>query len=255
MSSSADAPSSPSLVARGITFAPRGTYVLEGVDLTLEGGWRVALLGNNGAGKSTLLAALAGVLAGAGGEVIYGSRALTDMTLDERVRAFSWLPQALWRDEHFTVRGFLALGADEARATPQSQHLSAFGVEGLLDASLERLSGGQWRRVQLAKAFAPGASVLLLDEPSAGLDLRHMAALRVALEGATEDGCASVLFSTHDLAFAAAAATHVLVLDEGRGVFFDTLERFCASGAAQRLFGLPVEWQSWGKRFIPKVHF
>jgi iron complex transport system ATP-binding protein len=235
------------LQAHGISYARDGRYVIQGVDLRAQGGDRIAVLGNNGAGKSTLLCALAGVLPERGGSVQYMGAEISALSLARRMRAVAWLPQSLWQAEHFSVRQFLSLQPSQdtksERSVLESNEASFFHISALLTKDIRELSGGEWRRVQLAKTFGSGANTLILDEPSAGLDLRHVSALVGALEASTKDGSRAAVFSTHDLAFASAAASHVLVLDEGRSMFFGTLEAFCASGAAQRLFGVPVFWQ------------
>lgn len=251
-----------------------GKQLFSGVGFGIHSGERVALLGNNGAGKSTLLALLAGVFGGSGkgtevgGEVFHGTSSLEALSLAQRLRAFAWLPQALWRDPHFDVRSFLSLSPKNVEADTSKMRAAQawFDVEGLGDRNLNALSGGEWRRVQLAKTFGSGARLLLLDEPSAGLDLRHMGALRLAMthhcEGASSDGLASksagaVFFSTHDLALVAACATHVCVLEAGGVPFWGTFEAFRTNNVASELFGVRVRWHTaegaGGCRWFPEI--
>lgn len=248
------------LVARGLGFTRGGRVIFSGVDFALSAGQRVALVGNNGSGKSTLLRALAGVLPQAGahalshGDVLFGARSLAELPPEVRARLFSWLPQALGRESSFSVRAFLRL-RPEAWHSASGTHetfepggalwhevLSQFDVADLETRLLPELSGGEWRRVQLAKAWLTPARVLLLDEPSAGLDLAHVASLRRALEHFTASRAGALVFACHDLALIARAATHVAALDAGRLAFFGSFARFREEDVASSLFGTPVSW-------------
>jgi iron complex transport system ATP-binding protein len=242
-------PESPLLQGNNVGLARAGKQVFSCDSFLVHAGQRVALLGNNGAGKSSLLMVLAGVLRSEGkrgkgtevtGAIAHSGRPLSLLSLHDRARAFAWLPQALWRDPHFHVNAFLSLNPRSFEENPVLMHTMrrCFDVDGLGLRRLDALSGGEWRRVQLAKTFGRGARLLLLDEPSAGLDLRHTGALRLAME----EHVGALVFSTHDLSLVAACATHVFVLDAGRLLFWGTFEEFRQGDVASRLFGVRVRW-------------
>ena len=257
-------PESPLLQGNNVGLARAGKRVFSCEAFSVYPGERVALLGNNGAGKSSLLMVLAGVLSSVGkrgkgievtGAIAHGGRPLGLLSLRDRTQAFAWLPQALWRDPHFDVNAFLSLNPTPFEENPVLAHAMRrrFDLDGLCFRRLDALSGGEWRRVQLAKTFGRGARFLLLDEPSAGLDLRHTGALRLAME----EHVGALLFSTHDLSLVAACATHVCVLDGGRIFFWGTFDAFREGDVASRLFGVGVRWheasEGGGARWFPEV--
>ncbi len=201
-----------------------GRLVLHGVDFAAGAGEFVALCGPNGAGKTTLLRALAGLLPGGRVEprrvayVEQGARCAWGLTVAETV-ALGRIP---WSD---TDRGAVA-GA-----------MAACGVGALAERRVDRISGGQARRVMLARALATGAPVLLLDEPVADLDplaAHEMMALLARL--ARQGSC--VVAVLHALELAVDHATRLVVLADGRlvadGAPADTL------AAAAGAFGMAV---------------
>ena len=215
-------PSPPTLSCQGLSVALDGQPVLQDITLALHRGW-TALVGPNGAGKSTLLRALAGVLPGRGPAVTLHGQAQGPQNQRERARALAWLPQQDSSSGDLTVRETVSLGRlphtglwgrwraeDEAavQAAIRRTHCEAWQ-----DRSLQRLSGGERQRVHLARALATGASVLLLDEPTAHLDPPHQWALaRLFRELAATHTVVTVL---HDLSLALQADT-VAVLGQGR---------------------------------------
>ncbi len=200
-----------------------GRPVLHGLRFTVEPGEWVALVGPNGSGKTTLLRALGGLLPHTGTLALDGRpvRAWTPRDLARRL-AFVRQRPALAFD--FTVEEFVLLGrsphrgwlegfaaADRALAEAALAELDLGGFAG---RSLGTLSGGEQQRVQLAQALAQEAGVLLLDEPTAHLDVHHQfgGMDRVATLAPRR----TVAAAFHDLAFAARYADRLLVLDAGR---------------------------------------
>jgi len=220
------------LRAQGIVmrYGPR-TAVSE-VDLDLHPGEILGLLGPNGAGKTTLLRRLAGLLPGHAGTVDLDGG---DPAVDPGARArIGYLPEdpPLYADDiaHQYVAYLAGLsgvprGKRKAAAT---EALERVGADKLAGRLVGRLSKGQRQRVALAGAIVHRPDVLLLDEPSEGLDPRQMVALRTLLGDLKKK--ASIVFSTHLLAEAQAVCDRVVVIDLGRIV----LDR-PASAAANRL--------------------
>lgn len=199
-----------------------GRWVLRDVNLELQRGW-TALVGPNGAGKSTLLKALAGLLPGSAAQVALGHQALQAWPLNARAQALAWLPQQDATSGDLSVRETVSLGRtphiglwgrwrDEDELAVQAA-LERTDCLAWQDRSVQRLSGGERQRVHLARALATGASVLLLDEPTAHLDPPHQWALaQLFRELATTHTVVTVL---HDLTMALQADT-VVLLQEGR---------------------------------------
>ncbi|MFD6450782.1 heme ABC transporter ATP-binding protein [Nocardia sp. NPDC060220] len=211
------------LRATGLT-VERGTRtVLDEVDFQVAAGEIVALVGPNGAGKSSLLAALAGELEPSAGTVKLEGHALSHWTPADMARRRAVLPQSHAVGFPFTAREVVAMGRAPWLHTPAagdddaliSAALAATDVTHLATRVFPSLSGGERARVALARVLAQDTATLLLDEPTAALDLGHQeAVLRLAATRAAEG--AAVVVVVHDLGVAAAYADRVTVLDAGR---------------------------------------
>ncbi len=198
------------LSAHGLSVDQR----LRGISLEAQPGEHIAVLGPNGAGKSTLLAALGGLLP-AQGTVAWSGQELSKIPYLQRGRMLSWLGQESHAEFAFPVRDVVAQGrhawgdddtrVDEAMATLDISHLAA--------RPITQLSGGERRRVFLARALTADAPIQLWDEPASSLDVRH--ALEVyRLAQRLAEGGSTLLVSLHDIR-AAYRFSRVLVLDRG----------------------------------------
>jgi iron complex transport system ATP-binding protein len=215
---------SPLLTAQNISFAYDGRPVLKEVSLAVEGGEFVGLIGPNGSGKTTLLLALLGLLS-ASGEVKLCDEPLK--SLDRRTIAMraTMVHQDTRVDFAFTVREIVAMGRTPylGRFTPESAAdkeaiLSAMretGISDLAERAVTELSGGERQRVHLARALAQETRVILLDEPTANLDLTHQfEALELVREFTRSGGAA--LAAIHDLSLAARFCDRLLLLSDGK---------------------------------------
>lgn len=183
--------------------------VLHGVDLEVASGDVVALLGRNGAGKTTLLRALAGLLTPSAGSVT-GEVRTAYVPQDPGTLLFA--PTV--RDEVAETLRLLGRPRDEGTI---ECWLDSLGLGPVADRHPRSLSGGERQRVAIAAVAVGGAGVLLLDEPTRGMDAASRAALELALRSHAERGGAVVL-ATHDVELAARCATRVLVLGDGEVV-------------------------------------
>ncbi len=196
--------------ARGIVKRYGGREVLRGVDLATEAGELVAVIGPNGAGKTTLLSILAGILKPDGGELrVDGGRV-------------GWVPQQAALYRQLTVAENLLLfarleGHENPRASTE-QMLELTGLGERRDEIVARLSGGNQQRINIAIGLLSRPLVLLLDEPSVGLDPRQRARLWEFVSGLAEDGT-TVIFSTHDIQEAERYGQRLLVLADGESLF------------------------------------
>ncbi|PRY00387.1 heme ABC transporter ATP-binding protein [Allonocardiopsis opalescens] len=216
-------PGEAALTGRGLTVRYGARTVLDGVDADVRAGEVLALVGPNGAGKSTLLSVLAGDLAPASGTVRVHKRPLERWPVNELARRRAVLPQHGAVAFSFTVAEVVAMGrapwagtpaaADDDRAVAGA--LAATATAELAGRRVPTLSGGERARVALARVLAQAAPVLLLDEPTAALDLRHQElVLRIAREHAAAGDAVAVVL--HDLGLAAAYADRVAVISRGR---------------------------------------
>jgi cobalt/nickel transport system ATP-binding protein len=219
---SADVSAAPSLHVEGLAFAyPDGRRALDGVDLTVHRGERVALLGPNGAGKTTLVLHLNGILTAGSGAVAVGGLPVERRTVHEVRRRVGVVFQdpddqlfmpTVAEDVAFGPANFGVRG-DALRARVDAA-LEAVGMAAHRDRSPLHLSGGQRRRAALATVLACEPEVLVLDEPSSNLDpvaRRELADVLLGL-GTT------ILLVTHDLPYALQLCPRSVVLDGGRVV-------------------------------------
>lgn len=217
------APGSPAVEAVGLSVRLGQRQVLDSVDLTAHAGEVVALVGPNGAGKSTLLAALAADLAPGSGEVLISGRPATAWTAPELALRRSVLPQSAVLSFPFPVEDVVRMGRapwagtelEDEDDTAVAAAMAATEVTRFADRPFSELSGGERARVALARVLAQRAPLMLLDEPTAALDLRHQElVLRICRERAAAGDAVVVVL--HDLGLAAAYADRVAVLHEGR---------------------------------------
>lgn len=234
--------SAVALELEGLGLELRHRLLFSEVSTTVKAGQIVTLLGKNGAGKSTLLRLCAGLLKPSRGTVRVLGSSLHTLGEGERSACVSYLMQHLARVEHFRVADFLRLGAGR-NATDEDlvRALARFDAVPFLQAQITQMSGGEWMRVQLARVWLQDADVVLLDEPSAGLDLEHVALLRSACLEAAACGKAIVV-ATHDLSFASALAGSVWILDSGRLIWEGPFSDLRSRGILENVFRVPMRW-------------
>jgi len=202
-----------------------GRDVLFDVKVELTAGDLLVVLGPNGAGKTTLLRALAGTIAPTRGTVTFEGRDLASMARDEIARSIAVVPQEIPLADGFSVREVVAMGRAPhqgrwLRSSPEDrtiveEAIARCEVESFADRPFAELSGGERKRVMVAQALAQRPRVLLLDEPSAFLDLEHAVALFELVTAEVARGT-SVLAISHDLALTARFAQRVALLCAGR---------------------------------------
>ncbi len=198
------------MLARGLVKRFGDREALRGVSFGAEAGELVAVIGPNGAGKTTLLSILAGIQKADGGE------------LDTGDGAVGWVPQQAALYRRLTVEENLLLFARlEKHEDPQAsveQMLELTGLGERRGEIVARLSGGNQQRINIAIGLLSRPSVLLLDEPSVGLDPRQRARLWEFVGGLAVHGT-TVIFSTHDIQEAERYGGRMLVLADGEALF------------------------------------
>ncbi len=228
-----------------------GSDVLMDVSAQVSPGSIVAVIGPNGVGKSTLLRVCMGLLATRRGDVRLGDRSVAQMTPAERGRRLAMVPQSVrWafpfsvgevvlmgRHPHQGGMGF-ASAQDEAIAEASMRDT---GVWELRDRAADGLSGGEAQRVALAAALAQTPDVLLLDEPTANLDLGHEAALRRVVRALRDERGVSALVAMHDLSLAAALADELWLLSGGALVARGAPAEVLDPALLQEVYGVPVD--------------
>ena len=202
-----------------------GREAVCGVSLRVDPGEVVGLIGPNAAGKSTLARIAVGLLRPAEGSVRLEGEDAFALPRRERARRVAFLSQDEPADLAFTARevalmgraphlGLWALEAPGDRARAESALAEADALD-LAERPVSQLSGGERQRVFLARAFAQDAALLVLDEPTAALDLAHQVLLVNAVRRRAREG-RGVLLVLHDLALAGAACDRLVLLRAGR---------------------------------------
>ncbi|MCF8588212.1 heme ABC transporter ATP-binding protein [Gordonia liuliyuniae] len=197
--------------------------VVRDVTFDVAPGELVALVGPNGCGKSTLLSAISGIRSPAAGRVMIGADDVAHADARSLARLRSLVTQSNRLDTPFTVREVVEMGRYPWTRMPEALHsedlidaaISECSLDDLVDRPFAHLSGGQQARVSLARALAQDTPVLLLDEPTAALDIGHSEQVLSILSARASAG-ATVLLVVHDLSLAAAYADRVAVMKDGR---------------------------------------
>jgi len=210
-----------------VTVTLGGRPVVRGVTATVEPGEWVALIGPNGAGKTSLLRAIAGLVRCDGRIVLLGTPAAT-LDRRERARRLALVPQEPETPPWLTVAEYVLLGrtphlgplAREGAADRGAawRALARLDLEPFADRALGTLSGGERQRAVVARALAQEASIVLLDEPTAALDIGHQQQALDLLEALRGSEGLTLVAAMHDLTLAAQYADRVLLLDGGRVV-------------------------------------
>ncbi|PJE93930.1 cobalamin/Fe(3+)-siderophore ABC transporter ATP-binding protein [Streptomyces carminius] len=214
------------MAVEGVGFGYPGRPVLRGVDLRITAGELVALVGLNGCGKSTLLRLAAGLLRPTAGRVLLGGDDPARLSRRATARRVALLHQSapavpgmtvrqLVRQGRYAVRGPLGMLREGDDAVCR-RAMADVGVADWADRPVDSLSGGERQRVRLAMALAQDTRVLLLDEPTTYLDLRHqLEVLRTVVRLRAERGL-TVVMVLHDLGHAARFAERLVALRGGR---------------------------------------
>ncbi len=214
------------ITVRGLSFAYDGRPTLEGISLEVGPGEILALVGPNGSGKSTLLRCIAGVLRPHRGAVYLDFRELGSFSPKELARHLAALEQERHVGFDFTVRELVELGRLPHLGRLQrlgardwaaiARAMAAARVEELASRPLSQLSGGERQRAFLAMALAQEPQVLLLDEPTAHLDVNHQLELMELVRERAHTEELTVLMALHDLNLAAGYADRLGLLQRGR---------------------------------------
>ncbi|MEM7246601.1 MAG: ABC transporter ATP-binding protein [Acidobacteriota bacterium] len=231
-----------------------GRTLLADVELAVAPGRLLALVGPTGAGKTTLLRCLAGLLAPGSGRVLVGDRDLATLGPKERARQVGWVPQLLPELPEIRVRDLVASGRFShqgllGRSTPDDRAavdaaLEQMGLEARADDPLGELSGGQLRLALVARALAQDAPLLLLDEPTAGVDSpRALRLMERLLELLPER---SLVLVSHDLNLAAQHADDVLLLSDGRIRAQGAPAEVLTEARLTEAFGPGLHVDTWG---------
>ncbi|WP_371520539.1 ABC transporter ATP-binding protein [Kitasatospora sp. NBC_01300] len=214
------------LAAHGLDLRYGDRTIVDGLDLELPGGAVTAIVGPNACGKSTLLRGLVRLLAPAAGTVTLDGSDIHRMSARALAKRMGLLPQQPVTPEAITVEALVRLGRypHQRMLSPWSKSdqaavedaLARTGTAELREQQVDRLSGGQRQRAWIALALAQDTELLLLDEPTTFLDLRHQLDVLDLVADLHAEAGRTVVMVLHDLGQAARYADHLVVLKDGR---------------------------------------
>ncbi|MBR2429224.1 MAG: ABC transporter ATP-binding protein [Alistipes sp.] len=219
--------------------------LIEGATTSFKCGTMVALLGRNGTGKSTLLRAMAALGDVQQGEILIGGEPITEISRAALSRFVAFVTTERIDVEALTAYDLVAIGrspytnwmgrlADEDRAAIE-RAMQIAGIADMAERRVDTMSDGECQRVMIARALAQDTRVILLDEPTAFLDLPNRYELCTLLARLAHDEGKCVIFSTHELDIALSLADSIALVDTPRLVHLPTSEMI-ASGNIERLF-------------------
>ncbi|WP_394939124.1 heme ABC transporter ATP-binding protein [Psychromicrobium sp. YIM B11713] len=234
--------------AEGVNFAVAGRQIIPQLSLTVRAGEVLSLVGPNGAGKSTLLALLAGDLKPTEGRITLDGRQLSEYKPRELARRRAVALQDSRVSYAYTVQEVVRMGRTAWRGSDQESRdeelvrsaMRRTELSEFAQREVTTLSGGEMGRTTLARVQAQGAELVLLDEPTAALDVRHQqTALQLCRRIASEGGAAVVVL--HDLDLAASYSDRMVLLEHGRVIAAGPPEQVCRAELLSRVYRSPME--------------
>lgn len=236
------------IAAKALTVGYAGRTVIEGADLSVAPGERLALVGPNGAGKSSLLRAMTGVLAPRAGSVELLGERVEHVPRKKLARAIAVVPEVADLPFAMPVAEVVALGRlpheppltglRPTDAAAVDGAIERIGISHLRSRDMRELSMGERQLVFIAVAVAQAAPILVLDEPTAHLDIRHQVDVMELLVDLNERDGTTVLAVLHDLALAAHFFPRVVVLADGRIVSDGTPAETLGAARIREVFGV-----------------
>ncbi|UCG42994.1 MAG: ABC transporter ATP-binding protein, partial [candidate division WOR-3 bacterium] len=207
----------------------------------------IGVIGPNGAGKSTLLRLMAGLLRPSAGRVSVTGRDIGGMSRREVARLVAVVPQESHFAFDYTVHDVVMMGRNPYLGRLERpglrdlelvrKALDFVDARGLADKPVTQLSGGEKQRVVLARALAQETDLLLLDEPTAHLDIQHQESFVLLLKRLNSQG-KTVVFSSHDLNLASVACSRILLLDNGRAAACDAPDKVLTLELIRSVYGV-----------------
>ena len=237
------------LEARGLAFGFRARVVGRELDLRVDAGEVLCVLGPNGSGKTTLLRTLLGLLPALGGRVTLDGEDIAAMHPARIARSMSYVPQASASHFDFNLLEIALMGRTAHLAAYQGpgardesialRSLARMGVDSLAARPASEVSGGERQLALIARALATEARTIVMDEPTANLDFGNQARVLEHIARLRDDGV-SILLCTHDPDHAFRVADRVLLLRGGQALAQGAVAQILTAENLGRLYGVPV---------------
>lgn len=228
------------LVVNNLTFKLKEKTLIDTISLRFEPGQVTAILGPNGSGKSTLFKTMAGIWPASAGEVYWKGTNILQLPRKEISRTLSLVPQNPLQYFDFTVEEMVRMGGYSHCAYSKNQMESVLKLTDLLhlrDRFLTELSGGEKQRVYIARSLITESPILLLDEPTSHLDLRHQLEIWLLLRRLAQEGKV-VIAAVHDLTAIQQFCDHAVLLNHGKVAAAGPYESVTAPALLQNIFGV-----------------
>ena len=237
-----------------------GRAIVKTVSMEVFPGEVLALVGPNGAGKSSILSLLAGDVQATSGRALLGEKEVSKYRPDEASRLRSVLMQANQVSFPFSVWEIVEMGRAPWARTPQiaedddaiEEALRLADVGHLSERQFNQLSGGERARVSLARVLAQRTDLVLLDEPTAALDLKHQESVMTTIRGLADHG-RGVVVVVHDLSVAAGYADRVAMVVEGKVEATGSPSEVIVADRVSRVYGVEVDIENVGHPPRPVV--
>ena len=239
-----------SIDVHGLTLTYDTFPVLDGAEFKIEKGDLVALLGANGAGKSTLLRCISRILQPTGGRIILDGRDLDKLNSREAARLMAVVPQETTADFDFSVEDIVMMGRfpylrrfqKESREDYEivKRSMEMTGVSHLSERSIATLSGGEKQRVIMARAISQQPEVLLLDEPTANLDIGYQSMLLELAARLNREQGVTVIAAIHDINLAVHHFSRFIMLSDGRVLATGRPEEVITPENIHKSYGIPA---------------
>lgn len=239
------------LRAESVSFGYGRGFTLTDASVVITPGSVTGLLGPNGCGKTTLLKLLCGVLRPQAGRVMLGDRLITSMARREVARHVAVVPQETHPAFEYTVLEMVLMGRHPHLSTFQlegpadlaiaDEALAATGTRHLAARSYMTLSGGEKQRVVIASALTQATDILLLDEPTASLDIGYQLEIASLLARLNAERKMTMVLATHDLNLAASLCERLIVMREGRLLAAGTTQAVLTGETVRRLYGVEAD--------------
>ncbi|VEE15226.1 ATP-binding cassette domain-containing protein [Ectopseudomonas mendocina] len=235
---------------QSVSFSIPERTLLHPLDLRIDAGRMVGLIGHNGSGKSTLIKLLARQQSPSGGQILLDGKPLPAWGQRDFARQVAYLPQQLPQTEGLTVRELVGfgrypwhgalgrLGSEDRARIERALDLTDTGM--FADRLVDHLSGGERQRVWLAMLLAQNTRYLLLDEPTSALDIAHQVEVLSRVSDLSRELGLGVLVVLHDINMAARYCDHLLALHSGRLLAQGSPTELMHGETLERIYGVPM---------------